>query len=216
MNRVVYLHGFASSPHSTKARFFSRRFAELGIPFDVPDLAAGDFEHLTISGQLRVVEDACRGEAVTLMGSSMGGYLAALYAAGHPEVERLVLLAPAFCFGTRCAEIFGEQTDGYLSVFHYGEGRQCRLSCEIFKDARQYADYPDFQQPALIFHGTRDTVVPAYLSETFAASHPNAQVRLLNSGHELTDMLDPIWSASSDFLYDRTGVHARPSEPSLP
>jgi pimeloyl-ACP methyl ester carboxylesterase len=165
MNRVVYLHGFASSPQSTKARFFGDRFAELGVGFEVPDLAAGDLEHLTISGQLRVIEQACRGEAVMLMGSSMGGYLAALYAAKHPEVTKLVLMAPAF------------------GLPRFG----------LLKTAEPYEDFPDFQQPALIFHGIEDTVVPSHLSETFAATHPNVKLHLLNSDHGLTDMLHPMW-----------------------
>ena len=95
MSRFVYLHGFASGPSSQKARFFRERFAELGIGLEIPDLAEGRFEQLTISGQLGVMERAIGGDPATLIGSSMGGYLAALYAARHPEVEKLVLLAPA-------------------------------------------------------------------------------------------------------------------------
>ena len=91
MNRILYLHGFASSPASSKARFFAARLRAAGARVDIPDLAAGDFEHLTITGQLRVIEQAAAGEPVALMGSSMGGYLAALYAARHPEVSRVVL-----------------------------------------------------------------------------------------------------------------------------
>ncbi len=200
MKRIVYLHGFASSPLSSKARFFARHFGDLHVPFDVPDLAAGDFEHLTITGQLRVVADACRGEAVTLMGSSLGGYLAALYAARHPEVERVVLLAPAFSFATRCGEVLGKQQDGYLSVYHYGEGRERRISFDLVRDARQYEDYPDFGQPALILHGKRDTVVPAALSQIFVESHPNAKLLRFNSGHELTNVMEPMWEAVREFV----------------
>src|SRR5258708_932895 len=109
MNRVVYLHGFASSPQSKKARFFEARLADRGVPVEIPDLAAGDFEHLTLSGQLGVIERACGGDPVTLIGSSMGGYLAAIYAARHPEVERLILMAPAFCLARRWASVFGPE-----------------------------------------------------------------------------------------------------------
>src|ERR1035437_5685219 len=105
MNRILYLHGFASSTASSKARFFAERLRAAGALIDIPDLAAGDFEHLTISGQLRVIETAApaagdsappptsghlrvtepapAGEPVALMGSSRGGYLAAIYAARH-------------------------------------------------------------------------------------------------------------------------------------
>ena len=105
MTPIVYLHGFASSPKSRKAQFFGRHLEGLGYAVEIPDLAEGDFEHLTLSGQLRVIERVAAGRAVTLIGSSMGGYLAGLYASRHPEVERLVLLAPAFripaAFGRR-------------------------------------------------------------------------------------------------------------------
>ncbi len=43
MSRFIYLHGFASSPSSRKARFFEERFRELGIGLEVPDLAEGRF-----------------------------------------------------------------------------------------------------------------------------------------------------------------------------
>ena len=53
-----------------------------------------------------MVDQAVNGEPVILMGSSLGGYLAALYAARHANVERLVLLAPAFNFPTRWRQRF--------------------------------------------------------------------------------------------------------------
>lgn len=53
--RFIYLHGFASSPRSTKAAFFSERLTRLGHAVDVPDLEQGDFEGLTITRQLAVV-----------------------------------------------------------------------------------------------------------------------------------------------------------------
>src|SRR5271169_4437624 len=99
MSRFVYLHGFASSPSSRKARFFAERFRELGIGLEIPDLAQGNFRNLTLTAQLNLIAQVSRDEPVSLIGSSMGGYLAALYAARHPgNVEKLVLLAPAFSF----------------------------------------------------------------------------------------------------------------------
>jgi predicted esterase YcpF (UPF0227 family) len=101
MSRFVYLHGFASSPSSRKAQFFEERFRELGIGLEIPELAEGNFQNLTLSAQLKVVERVCGDSTVSLIGSSMGGYLAALYAARHAEVIKLVLLAPAFSFASR-------------------------------------------------------------------------------------------------------------------
>ena len=52
--RVVYLHGFASSPQSSKAKFFAGKFAEAGVAFEAPRLDDGEFRNLTISGQMIV------------------------------------------------------------------------------------------------------------------------------------------------------------------
>jgi uncharacterized protein len=207
MSRFVYLHGFASSPRSRKARFFEQRFRELGIGLEIPDLAAGDFRNLTITAQLNVIAQVCRDEPVSLLGSSMGGYLAALYAARHTEVKNLVLLAPAFSFASRWPETLGRQAmerwrkTNTLQVFHYSEGREVELGYQLIEDAQQYEAYPNFTQPALIFQGTQDTVVPPEYAVTFAAQHPNANLRLLESDHELVNVLDEMWRETQPFLF---------------
>src|ERR1700733_8467081 len=212
MSRFVYLHGFASSPSSRKARFFEERFRELGIGLEVPDLAEGNFRNLTLTAQLNIIARVSHGvsnddEPVSLIGSSMGGYLAALYAARHPEVEKLVLLAPAFSFASRWPETLGEdamqqwkRTDT-LKVFHYSEGRQVELGYQLVEDARQYEAYPDVAQPVLIFQGRHDTVVPPEYAVTFAERHPNVRLRLLDSDHELTNVLDTMWMETEAFLF---------------
>ncbi len=204
--RVLYLHGFASSPASRKARYFSQRLQELGFPVEIPDLAEGRFEALTISGQLNVIERAAGGDPVILIGSSLGGYLAALYAALHPEVRRLVLLAPAFQFYQLWTEALGpERLDlwrktGTLPILHYGEGREMPVGYQLMEDSSSYPALPDFCQPALIFHGTQDPVVPVQYSSAYADSHPNVKLVTFASGHELTDVLDPMWKEMQAFL----------------
>ena len=203
MKRIVYLHGFASSPLSSKAQFFRRKFAAAGISMEIPQLDEGRFEELTISSQLAVIDRVVDGQPAILMGSSLGGYLAALYAGRHPEIERLVLLAPAFQFPRRWQERYSPEDwkrAGFISVFHYGDGRERRLGYQFVEDAAKYEDEPNFRQPALIFHGVGDNVVPAALSRDYAARHPNVRLVLLESGHELTDVLDPMWSQVSDYL----------------
>ena len=96
--RIIYLHGFASGPSSSKAQFFRAKFAEHGIAIEIPQLDQGHFEALTITGQLSVIDRTVGGDDAILMGSSLGGYLAALYAARHSNIQRLILLAPAFQF----------------------------------------------------------------------------------------------------------------------
>jgi pimeloyl-ACP methyl ester carboxylesterase len=197
--RVIYLHGFASGPGSNKAGFFANRLRGLAIP----DLAAGDFERLTITGQLGIIDQAVAGQPVALIGSSLGGYLAALYASSHPEVAKLVLLAPAFGFARRWAaspEAAEWRRTGSLEIYHYGEKRQRSLGYQLIEDALRYPDFPDFHQPALLFHGSRDAVVPAKLSSEFAVTHPNAKLKVVDSDHELLDVLEPIWRQVEPFL----------------
>ena len=202
--RVVYLHGFASSPHSSKAQFFRRKFAERGIPMEIPVLDEGRFEELTISGQLAVIERAVGDQPAILIGSSLGGYLAALYTARHQrQIERLVLLAPAFQFPSRWQERYPPEDwnrQGSITVFHYGHGQERKLGYQFAEDAVQYEDEPEFPQPALILHGTRDSVVPASISSAYASRRPNIKLVLLESGHELTDVLEPMWLEVSNFL----------------
>ena len=132
MNRIVYLHGFASTPLSTKAQFFKQKFQ--GAQFEIPQLDRGDFEKLTVTSQLEVVDQAVHCERVILMGSSLGGYLAALYASRHANVERLVLLAPAFEFPARWRQKFsgdeldnGEQPARTTSIIMDIRGSSARL-----------------------------------------------------------------------------------------
>lgn len=206
MTPILYLHGFASSPSSHKARYFQRLLEAAGAAVEVLDLAAGDFEHLTLSGQLAVLARAAARRQVALIGSSMGGYLAALYATRHPEVSRLVLLAPAFDFARRWRERLGAaaledwRRTGTLDVFHYGDNRLRPLHYDLMPDSHRYEPFPDFRQPALIFHGAHDDVVPPDYSRQFAAAHPNVRLEILDSGHDLLNVLDSVAPRVVEFL----------------
>jgi uncharacterized protein len=176
------------------------------VPFTAPQLDEGNFEALTITGQLRVIEEAVRDQPVVLMGSSLGGYLAALFAARSVQVEKLVLMAPAFQFPTRWrarysgAELELWRRNGTIPFFHYGFKEERGLGFQIVEDAMKYEDEPAFRQPALVLHGRQDEVVPAELSKAFAEGHPNVTLRLFDSGHELTDVLEEMWKETAAFL----------------
>jgi fermentation-respiration switch protein FrsA (DUF1100 family) len=75
------------------------------------------------------------------------------------------------------------------------------IGYQLVEDAEKYEPAPHVIQPALIFHGLNDDVVPVEYSKEFAAAHPsNVKLRLLNSGHELTDVLAKIWEETEPFL----------------
>ena len=204
--KLIYLHGFASGPMSSKAQFFRRRFEVMGVEMQIPDLSEGNFEGLTLSGQLRVIDALAGGDDdVRLIGSSMGGYLVALYAARHAEVSRVTLVAPAFGFARRWPLKLGPEKvaewrrTGWLPIYHYGAKMESRVGYQLLEDAEQYEDYPDVSQPTLIFHGRHDDVVPYRYSEEFAARHPQVTLRIVESGHELLDVLEDMWAEIQAF-----------------
>jgi hypothetical protein len=179
---------------------FQSALAGAGIPLEVPALDEGDFEHLTISRQLALIERTLDGEPVCLIGSSMGGYLAALYAAGHPEVFGLVLLAPAFAFAGRWGARINEPKPIDVEVFHYGDRAMRRVHYGLIEDALRYPPVPDFSQPALIYHGSRDEVAPVENSRSFIATHANALLTELDSDHELLNVLQEIVASALPFI----------------
>jgi uncharacterized protein len=205
--KFVYLHGFASSPQSSKARYFQDRFGARGVPLEVPALDAGDFEHLTVSGQLRVIDAATGGDRAVLLGSSLGGYLAALYASLHPDqIDRVVLMAPALRFPSRWREglpapVLEEwRRTGRREIFHYGSGGPRNLAWDLMADLERWPDDPEIWQPALILHGIQDPVVPVADSEAYAARHPKVRLVRYDSGHELTDVVGSLWDETALFL----------------
>src|SRR5258706_10858576 len=99
---VFYLHGFASSPKSTKVGYFSERLREHGVDVRCPDFNQPDFATLTISrmlDQLGAELAPLDGAPATLLGSSLGGTLPILAAERFAaRIDRLVLMAPAVVF----------------------------------------------------------------------------------------------------------------------
>ncbi len=217
---IFYLHGFASSPASTKAKFFERRLKEHGVELHCPDLNAPDFETLTITRMLTQVQQAILAlppAPTILIGSSFGGRLAIELgsrwakrcAAGEGgllaqhAIDRLVLLAPALDFPQSLAGEGLEQwkATGRMEVFHHAEGRARHVRYGLYEDAVRYdpfASYLDF--PILIFHGRRDASVDPVSVEAFARSRPNVTLRMLDDDHQLLNSLEEIWRETAAFL----------------
>jgi uncharacterized protein len=199
--KYLYLHGFASGPRSRKAQYLATQFATIGIELHLPDLNQGGFTDLTISRQLQQAATYLTGnEPVTVIGSSLGGWVALLLAQHYAQVEKLVLLAPAFGFPKLWLERLGSETlqdwqqSGQLAVDHYVEKQSLPLQYQFVVDAQQYlASNLERNLPTLILHGQSDAVVPIELSRNFLATHSWAHLIELDSDHGLGDVLDPIW-----------------------
>jgi pimeloyl-ACP methyl ester carboxylesterase len=207
---VIYLHGFASSSHSSKAAYLGERLRERGVEVVTPDLNLPDFSTLTVTrmiDQTGALIDAASGP-VTLFGSSLGGFVAINAAARwRDRVDRLVLLAPAIDFsdeglgGPQGCDMAEWERAGSIMVFHFGYGRMAPIHYGLYEDARRYdAMRTDLRMPILAFQGTRDTAVNPAVVERWAASRPNVQLHLLNDDHQLSASLPGIWVETQRFL----------------
>jgi len=212
MTQYLYLHGFASSPRSTKAQSMRARFAALGLPLTIPDLNQGDFTHLTLSRQIQQVSQMIlsQPDSTVLIGSSLGGLTAAWVAQASPRqarIEKLVLLAPAFQFLAQWLPRLGQKqldtwrTVGTLPVYHYTQRQTLPLHYGFITDAQGYDDAAlQATIPTLILHGTHDETISIDASRAYGASRPWVHLVELPSDHALTDVEADIWQHSQAFL----------------
>lgn len=208
---LIYLHGFASSPRSSKARLFADRAAASGIPFVCPDLNEPEFRSLTVTRMIDQVDRTIDGlpeGPVALVGSSLGAFVA-LHAAARRglketvgrRIDRLIFLAPAFDLVAGFEQEVGperirdwEATDAY-TVFHYADNTPRDLGWAFMRDARGYDAFSvSLKIPTLIYQGRRDKVVAPAGVERWAASRPWVTLRLVDDGHQLLDHVDEMWN----------------------
>jgi pimeloyl-ACP methyl ester carboxylesterase len=206
--KYIYLHGFASSPDSAKARYIRDRFLEKQIALSVPDLNQNNFSDLTLTRQINQVSQEFSDGPVTLIGSSLGGLTAAWLGEKYPQIERLVLLAPAFGFLSHYLARLGSeavqnwQESGFLSVYHYAEKRSLPLSYQFILDSENYSDHALKRSiPTLILHGKQDEVIPLTASQKYAQSRSWVELIELDSDHGLGDALPEIWSKIQLFCH---------------
>ena len=207
---IVYLHGFASGPGSTKACAMAEGLAGDGLAPLRLDLTPGSdgFERSTPSSMLAIVEAelASRPGPHALIGSSLGGWLAALAASRNPSVKRLVLLAPAFRLHERWmarltrADLERWRWEGSVEVHHHATNRPRRIGWAFFEDAARWPAFPVVKVPALCIAGRRDDTVPLEDVQAWVDRTPGARLEVVEDGHELTGSLERIVALTREFL----------------
>ena len=208
---AIYLHGFASSPASSKAIRVGRELEARGVRFVCPDLNEPAFETLTVTRMLdqagRAIADMER--PVALIGSSLGAFVA-LHAAASDnsgKVDRLVLMAPALDFGGNRLRQLGEagidewRRTGSLRVMHYASNTYRDVGFVLYEDAAKYDAFAvNLNLPILAFQGRHDASVDPAMVESWAASRTNVDLRMLDDDHQLAASVDLIWRESAAFL----------------
>lgn len=208
---VVYLHGFASSPASSKAIFLKNLLLAHGVEFHCPDLNHPDFSTMTVSRMVKkvqaIIEKLSKGPVV-LCGSSLGAFVA-LHAADRMSrpIDRMILLAPAFDFGRRAVGDLGEEgmarwkDEGWWTFTHYATEKPQRVHYELFRDAAEYDSFGvDRVVPTLIVQGRYDVVVDPDMVEQFSAIRPHVDLVMVDDDHQLGASLACIWDETTRFL----------------
>ena len=170
MNRplILYLHGFTSGPQSGKAQALAKRMAERGLAdrFVCPQLPASPAEAIALAeGIVR----ARAGDAITLVGSSLGGYYATHLAERHGL--RAVLVNPAVVAAMDLERFVGPHTWLYTNEpfeftrRHIDELRA--LEAPRLADPARYwllaeegDEVLDVRQAVARYAGARQTVLP--------------------------------------------------------
>lgn len=216
--RVAYLHGFASSPDSRKGRLLAERLAPRGVVVHRPDLRRPSFAALSHDAMLAAVDelDAAAGPVGApwvLVGSSLGGHIAALWACARPDrVRALLLLCPAFDLPARWPRLRGAeamarwQRDGAL--LHDDEtGTPRPLHWGFYAEACRHDPWPQPPAPTVVVHGRADVVVPLASSERFVQAGPLRRLVVVDDDHELSSSLDVIERELLALLAEHGGRH---------
>jgi pimeloyl-ACP methyl ester carboxylesterase len=158
--KLCFLHGLDSSPQGTKASFLRDYDPSCLIP-NLP---------LDVNERLKVLKHALRAP-VLLVGSSLGGLTALMYAMSHPEMlHGLVLLAPAV--GIKVEGIFTEKHKRIMSSVYIPQGI-----------------------PTKLIVGLRDEVIPLSSIRAMVERSPdpaNIQLLEVDDDHDLHKSLDLI------------------------
>jgi len=200
---VILCHGMESNKESEKLVAMSRELATRGIlalrfDFAGSGESEGKFEEITYSGEvedLRAAYDFMlryKPKKIGVLGSSMGGTVALLFAAEEQNVAALVTIA-APVHPERFSERLStpEETQQWRAQgFIEYHGR--RLNVSLLQDL-EGLDVPKaarkISSPVLIIHGDKDDIVLVEEGcELFAAlAGPKRLCIIEGSGHRLTE-----------------------------
>jgi alpha-beta hydrolase superfamily lysophospholipase len=183
---IVLCHGMMSAKEGTKQKAFAQIFEERGFSvlrfdFSFCGESEGRFEEITFAQEVDDLRAAVAwvrvrgGDPVGLLGSSMGGAVALLYASGDPSIAALVTLAavgnPTGIAG-RMEDLKRKSQEWKDEGYHLGaEGQPGE---KFFEDARKQdvlGAARRISAPILVMHGGMDEVVPV---EDAHAIHANA------------------------------------------
>ena len=210
-NAYVFCHNLMSPPGDSFAcMYLTDVMASVGVPLSTPDLRAPDVDSFTVTSALAALDEAVREasgpekKSVRLIGSSVGAYVAAVYAS-MPEnadvIDRIMLLAPTFKPAECLEGVEREMGVEYSAAFR--------------EDLASHPEFPFAPCPSYVVHGYDDEASPlansltwvrdasVNLREGSAEVGEVAERRLLEvggMGHGIENALPQIKSRLTDFF----------------
>jgi len=205
MIHYIYLHGFGSSPTSKKGVIFVKYLKEkYNIQLHIPDLNVPSFSKLSCTQALLILDTLIKSiiknnDKICLIGSSMGGYIATVYAQYNPEkIDKLILLSPAFGIKDRWLHHFGSaglenwKQTGFKEFINFATGEPTQVHYKFIEDSETLPPYPNMDHLTLIIHGTNDQVIPIQVIKEYAKTRKNVVVKEVTDDHELLQSVDFI------------------------
>ena len=201
MSRVLYFHGFASSPASAKITTLRPLLEPHGVVLDTPDLNVPSFRELDWNAMIALaLQHARANPPAVLVGSSLGALLALEIARRGVEVP-LVLIAPAIGVGARWKERLPDGDP--VIVWNHALNANAPIHRAFFDQMNDVdADVQPPRSRVIVFMGRRDETVPFDLvEETWhrwesIGLAPGSRLVVFNEGdHGLTAYVDQIAGA---------------------
>lgn len=219
---VIVCHGMESNKESEKLVFLSRALAQKGIAALRFDFAcagnSGRFEEITYSDEVEDLQGAYlfvrkrTAGKIAILGSSMGGTVALLFAAQEPSVAALVTVASPLHperFPDRLLtedQIREWHECGY--TFYHGQRINVALLHEL-QTINVPAAVRNISCPVLIIHGEADDTVPVDEAYELNSSlmHDKKLVILPGGDHRFSDpaVMQQALSAAISWISEYVG-----------
>ncbi len=208
--RYAHIHGFSSSSRSNKGLQLAKAFRRRGHELILPELNRPSFTQITYTKALEALDEMDRefsdGKPWRISASSMGAYLATLWAERNPgKVDRLVLLCPAFELMERFKEMVGLEAmekwerEGSLKLEGPDESLQ-PVHWGFIEDGRTYPDFAEAPCPTVIIHGRQDPTIPIESSRRYAKSREQVELFEVEGDHSLAGAMDFITAKIFSFF----------------
>ena len=178
---LYYIHGYESSPDGAKGIIFKEKLNAKAIKYRdcKPE------EIVILNCLRRIAEEIKHDKDAVLIGSSLGGFLAAKTALKHSNVKKIILLNPAVIPPSIDINTIKDMPMSILTDMKDNRLFNEKLGTKIF-----------------IFAGTEDEIVPPNWVIEFARSQ-EATVRFLHDDHRFTSNIDRLPDLITEILYKK-------------